>query len=152
MRAITAGLSVLIAALVIFFITMAIHVAWSHEHQAGETDEQRRVIEFYRTWLRPKGNFAITHRNGSCCYSSGEYQDCFAVKESYRDKQGVLWVKPDTDGVSTLAQASYGDKWYGVTTGVDEDKQPDPRESPDGRSHVCIAGNNVICYVGGWGN
>jgi hypothetical protein len=127
--------------------------AYAHEHMQGENPEQARVIEFYRTWQRPKGVFSVEHRERSCCYAAGDYQDCFpvlAIRKSRKD--GVWEVYPDLAGTSTKAQITYNN-WYRLDTKVDEDLQPDPRESPDGRSHVCISegAQVVVCYVPGSG-
>jgi hypothetical protein len=135
--------------LIFAFLLTFISFAHAHEHKPGETSEQARVVEFLRKWQRPKGNFGIVHRQGSCCYSTGEHQDCFPVKQ-VRVRNGVTEILPDTDDASTTAQANYS-RWFPLTTGVEEDKQPDPRESPDGRSYVCIAGAQIICFVNGTG-
>jgi len=117
----------------------------AHEHQPGESSERKQTVEWLRTWKRPSGEFAgIPHRKDSCCYATGEQQDCFAVKER-RVVNGVLEVFPDSEGHSEY------DHWYPVNTGVTEDEQKDPRDSPDGRSFVCIHGESVICYVNGSG-
>jgi hypothetical protein len=126
--------------------------ARAHEHEAGESAERARVIEFYRSWLRPKGNFSVEHRVNSCCFGSGSQQDCFPVEATRKNAKGELEVMPDVSEAATEAQANYGAKWYTLDTGVEEDKQPDPRESPDGRSHVCIVGNYIVCYVPGQGS
>lgn len=119
-------------------------VAHAHEHQPGETAEEKRTVDWLRTWHRPKGVFSIEHRVQGCCYAEGVLQDCFVVKET-RVRNGVREVLPDSEGKTPP------DVWYRVDTKVDEDLQPDPRESPDGRSYVCISGGQVICYVGGGG-
>jgi hypothetical protein len=119
--------------------------ARAHEHQAGESAEQARVVEFYRSWRRPKGEFSIQHRTPMCCYAEGANQDCFPVAEMRKGADGVPEIRLDT-------QTAYGSRWYPLNTGVEEDKQPDPRESPDGRSHACIVGQAVVCYVPGQGS
>ncbi|SRR6266550_178315 len=118
---------------------------FAHEHQPGESAARARAVEFMRTWHRPKGNFSgIKHRHNSCCYVSGESQDCFVVKQ-LRRVDGVLEVFPDSEGHLEF------ERWYRVDTGVNEDLQEDPRESPDGRSYVCFGGGQVICFVEGSG-
>lgn len=119
--------------------------AYPHEHMPGETAEQKQVVDFLQQWRRPKGKFVgIEHRFLGCCYSAGPTQDCFAVKEE-RTVNGVKEVLPDFEGHTQY------DKWYKVNTGVNEDLQPDPKESPDGRSYVCIQGDQVVCFVEGAG-
>ena len=134
----------IIAVLVGLIWGLAGKYGWAHEHMPGETKEQARVIEWLKTWKRPKGPYNIVHRQSSCCFISGMQQDCFAVKETRRFGS-VIEVFPDVEGNFGYAQ------WYTVPPSVSEFEQPDPRESPDGRSYVCIAGNNVICYQPGGG-
>ncbi len=121
--------------------------AHAHEHMAGESEAQARVVEFYKTWKRPKGEFAINHRQSSCCYGDGASQDCFPVLAMRKDKDGFWEVMPDVTGAHTQAQAEYGGKWYSLRYHIGEDEQPDPRSSPDGRSHVCVSGQAAVCYV-----
>lgn len=123
----------------------ALAPSMAHEHQVGESSEAQRVVEWLQKWKRPSGKFAgVPHRKDPCCYVSGKSQDCFAVKQA-RYVNGVLEVFPDSEG-----NAHY-DKWYPVNTGVEEDKQKDPRDSPNGRSYVCIYGEAVVCFVQGSG-
>jgi hypothetical protein len=119
--------------------------AYAHEHQAGETAEQAQTTEWLRRWRRPTGEFAgVPHRHDPCCYVDGKDQDCFLVKER-RIVDGVLEVFPESEGHPLY------DRWYPVNTGVTEEDQKDPRDSPDGRSYVCISGQLVICFVNGSG-
>jgi hypothetical protein len=120
-------------------------LAPAHEHQAGETAERAETIEWLRRWRRPTGEFAgVPHRHDPCCYIAGKDQDCFLVKER-RIVDGILEVFPESEG-----HPDY-DRWYKVNTGVTEEDQKDPRDSPDGRSYVCISGQLVICFVNGSG-
>jgi len=119
--------------------------AFAHEHQAGETAEQTRTVEWLQKWKRPSGDFAgIPHRKDSCCYANGEQQDCFVVKQ-VRLVDGKLEVFPESEG-----HPDY-DRWYPIEHNITEEDQRDPRESPDGRAYVCIQGQMAICYVGGAG-
>lgn len=136
--------------LVLFMAT--IYKAKAHEHMAGESTEQARVIEFYKTWHRPKGDFSMTHRVGLCCYAGGDSQDCFPVLAQRTNEKGIIEVTPDVSGATTMVQARYGGKWWPLIHNIEEDKQPDPRESPDGRSHMCVTDSVVLCYVAGAGN
>ena len=130
--------------LIILGSMLMIKLAPAHEHKPGETSEAAQVTEFLRTWTRPKGDFGVVHRQSSCCYISGSLQDCFAVARTRR-VDGHLEVFPETDNVGYQ-------NWYRVDDhGIEEHKQPDPRESPDGRSYVCIAGVTAVCYVAGYG-
>ena len=131
-----------LAALLMCFST----VAFAHDHKADETSEQARVIDWLRTWKRPGGGVysGVGHRTMSCCYINGLHQDCFAVKQT-RVVDGAYEVFPDVEGHLEYAQ------WYRVPHNIEEANQPDPRESPDSRSYVCIAGQSVICFVAGAG-
>jgi len=118
--------------------------AAAHEAHEDMTPEEKRVMEFLSTWKRPAGNFSnIKHRQEWCCYINGPKQDCFRVKQ-VRRVDGVLEAFPDT------SDPTY-QKWYKLNTGVDEDLQKDPRESPDGRSYICIQGELPVCFVAGSG-
>lgn len=119
-------------------LLLPVGAATSHEHSANENAEQARTIEWLRNWKRP-GN-----RWSSCCYISGLQQDCFAVKQT-RIVDGAFEVFPDVEGHFEYA------RWYRVPHNIEEANQPDPRESPDGRSYVCILGQQVICFVAGAG-
>ena len=146
--------------IVLFFVIMFLIVlgmSWlssvrAHEHAPGESTEQARIVGFYKTWKRPKGEFAITHRQSYCCYGDGARQDCFPVLKERVNEKGIREVMPDVTGAHPQAQTEYGNKWYPLNYGIEENKQPDPRESPDGRSHVCVSGMSAICYVPGYGN
>ncbi len=142
-----------IALLTVAFTTLTCVGLEAHEHKPGESTEAARVVEFYSSWKRPKGDFSINHRMPTCCYGSGSQQDCFPVLATRINEKGVREVMPDVSGAATEAQVKYGDKWYPLNHSIEEDKQPDPRESPDGQSHVCVApSGDAICYVPGWGN
>ena len=124
--------------------SLPVGTAISHEHSVNESAEQARVIEWLKSWKRPGGN-GYAHRTMSCCYISGLQQDCFPVKETRIAPDGSYEVFPDVEGHFEYA------RWYKVPPSIDEANQPDPRESPDSRSYVCIAGSNVICFVAGAG-
>jgi hypothetical protein len=94
-----------------------------------------RAHEFYEGWSRPTGPYGIVHRGMSCCRNT----DCSPVAET-RMEGGRYVVRPEG-----------GDAWFKVPPGVIESQQTDPRESPDGRSHVCILAGMVICFVEGNG-
>jgi hypothetical protein len=117
----------------------------AHEHVAGESTEEARTIEWLRKWKRPSGDFAgIVHREKSCCYVTGLQQDCFPV-DAVRVVDGVTEVKPYAPG-----KGQYN-TWYPLNHGIEEHLQKDDRESPDGRSYVCIQGQLAVCYVAGSG-
>jgi hypothetical protein len=135
----------LAVAAIFLVVFVFITIAFAHEHKANETPEQARVIEFLRSWKRPMGPYSgVSPRTMSCCYINGLQQDCFAVKQ-VRIVDGAYEVFPDVEGHLEYA------RWYHVPPSIDEANQADPRESPDGRSYVCIAGQSVICFVAGTG-
>src|SRR5690348_11003031 len=86
---------------------------------------------FYSTWMIPN-NGAV--RSKSCCNNI----DCYPTEVH---RVGDHWfAKRREDG-----------KWILIPDDKIEQNQPDPRESPDGRSHVCMsspfAGDYVYCAV-----
>lgn len=114
--------------------------ALAHDHDASTPPEQAKVYEFYSKWQRPKGNFSgITHRGSSCC----NRQDCFPVVEARIDR-GTLWIRIQYPSGEVSVE-------YRVDPSIIESNQEDPRESPDVRSHACIIGGAVACYVEGGG-
>lgn len=143
------GLFIVLGIMAVAYL-LATCCARAHEHQAGESTQQAAVVEFYRTWHRPKGEFSVVHRQASCCWSDGPNQDCFPVG-GRKVIDGVEWLTPDVSEASTQAQLAFGGRWWPNKYHTAEDEQVDPRESPDGRSHMCVTGDAIICYVRGWG-
>lgn len=126
-----------IAALVAVFLLAP--KVFAHDTSMARTSEERQVYEFYARWMRPKGRFeGMTHRAASCCNKT----DCFPVEE-IRKVAGTYFVRVRTpNGLSPE---------YKVDASIIEANQRDPRESPDGRSHACIIGGMVVCFVEGSG-
>jgi len=150
-RLINVAMAALMFAVAGGIILVFCSLVFAHEHQPGETAEQQRIVDFYASWHRPKGDYQIEHRRPLCCYGTGARQDCFPVLARRVSTDGKEELMPDVSGLPTTVQAEYGYKWYPNNYHVTEDQQIDPRESPDGRSHMCILGNTVVCYVRGWG-
>lgn len=113
--------------------------AQAHDEMTAESPTQKKVFQFYSQWNRPKGPFNIEHRKPSCCNRA----DCFPVGET-KISQGRYSVRPE------IKPGVLGD-WFEVDPGIIESQQEDPRESPDGRSHVCIIGRVAACFVEGGG-
>ncbi len=116
--------------ILMFVAWLAILSAWPAVAQDGHTHEGD-VGKFYQTWrMQPL-------RTTGCCGNT----DCRTAIETKKvgDRFEVLVFDPD------LAKP----KWYVVPNGQWEDRQEDPRESPDGRTHVCINAGRVICAVRG---
>ncbi len=114
---------------------LAATAAQAHEEPTAATSEQAKVYEFYAKWRRPQGPYNVPHRQVSCCNRT----DCFPVGDIKREN-GKYVVRPEGDN-----------SWYVVPTSVVESNQPDPLESPDGRSHVCVIAGQVVCFTEGSG-
>lgn len=128
------GMSLLIVLCGLLVATLA---ARGHDEMLAQTNQEKQVFEFYRTWMRPDGGYGVNHRYQSCCNKT----DCFPVGE-IRKERGIYIVRlryPNGE----LSQE------YSVRTEVIESGQVDPRESPDGRSHACVIGGMVVCFVEG---
>jgi hypothetical protein len=113
--------------------------ARAHDAHLALSVEDQKIYEFYAHWMRPKGNFAgMAHRGASCCNKT----DCFPVVE-IRLSGGRYSIRVQTPrGISPE---------YRVDPAIIESNQTDPRESPDGKSHACIIGGMVACFVEGSG-
>lgn len=108
--------------------TRADDPAYAHTHEGA-------VGEFYKSWLVPDGQG--NRRGGSCCNKT----DCRPVVHMRRGGGGAQVQLQEPDGSLS--------GWYTVPNNRWEDQQPDPRESPDGRSHACVRAGMVICAVRG---
>src|SRR6266550_4164210 len=106
----------------LLLITCPLTPGNAHDASMAQNSHDAEVFEFYAKWMRPGGSYGVGHRTNSCCNRS----DCFPVAEITR-QQGNYFVRPEGSV-----------EWYKVPTSVIESNQADPRESPDGLSHVCI--------------
>lgn len=96
-------------------------------HHEGMTPE---IDRFYSTWLMPNDG---RERFYGCCNRI----DCYPAEAQFRG--GYWWFKHRETG-----------KWIIVPAHKVEHDQPDARESPDGRTHVCASPQgNVFCFVVG---
>lgn len=112
----------------------------AHDGHLALTVEQEKIYNFYSGWMRPKGPFqGVQHRKISCCNKT----DCFPVAE-IRVRDGVYRIKIEYPDGKVSGE-------YSVNPSIIESNQEDPRESPDGRSHACIIGGVVACFVEGSG-
>ena len=85
--------------------------------------------QFYQSWTLPN------YRSVSCCNK----MDCAPAWAKWEN--GHLFMK-----------RSFDTKWTEVKASILESNQSDPRESPDGQSHVCInSSGQAICAVLGSG-
>jgi hypothetical protein len=103
-----------------------------HEHHPQDLALHDK---FYSSWLMPNGH---QDRKLSCCNK----QDCYPTPIQLHN--GQYWVQRREDK-----------KWLLVPEGILEQRQDDPRESPDHQSHACIAppyaGDMVYCATLGAG-
>ncbi len=90
--------------------------AQEHQHPPQDSDIHER---FYKDWRMPNGGQARTQ---SCCNK----QDCYPT--AFKLVGGTWFARRREDG-----------KWMAVPVSKLENEQTDPRESPDGRGHICAA-------------
>jgi hypothetical protein len=102
-------------------------LAAAQEHNHPPQDAELHD-KFYSTWMIPPG------RNMSCCNK----HDCYPTPVR---KAGKNWVYLDRE----LSE------WAPIPNEKLEHGQTDPRDSPDGQSHVCAKRGYVYCAVLGGG-
>jgi hypothetical protein len=116
-----AAVMMLVAAisLLIFIATKA----WAqHPPEHQELHEK-----FYSTWMIPRPGMP-DHRKASCC----DKRDCYPAEVT---RIGGQWFFLHRETK----------RWLPIPENRLEHNQPDPRESPDGRSHIC-AGTTGVLY------
>jgi len=97
-----------------------------HHHEGMSTEVDR----FYSYWRQPNNGL---ERQFGCCNKT----DCYPAEAKVID--GRWWVK-----------IREGGRWVIVPSHKVEHLQRDPRESPDGRNHVCANPQGwVFCFVAG---
>lgn len=101
------------------------------QHQHPPQDQALHE-QFYSNWMIPNGG---RPRQQSCCNK----KDCAPVI-AVRRNGNVFEAQREKDG-----------RWLKIPPSKVEGDQSDPRESPDGRSHMCSNETNVICFVFGSG-
>jgi hypothetical protein len=110
----------------LIFIATPIAAQDIHHHEGMTPDVDR----FYSTWLRPNGEHP---RVSSCC----NFLDCYPVEAQF---VGGHWFFRHRETQT----------WKIVPDGLVEHEQADPRESPDGRNHVCASPyGHVYCFTVG---
>jgi hypothetical protein len=123
--------------ILMFVAWMAILSAWptAFGQEIGHT-HAGAVGHFYQTWLSPEDRKSTGERLKGCCNNV----DCASIIATRRAnrRDGILWE---------VQSGLEPGVWYLVPNWIWEDGQGDPRESPDGRGHVCIMGGRVICAV-----
>jgi hypothetical protein len=114
-----AGLSIFGGAALLYWLLYAASGQELHQHtHDGE------VGHFYQTWMRPgydARGFLTGHRQHSCCNE----KDCYST--SFKLVGGTWFTQRREDG-----------EWMPIPVRILEENQPDPRDSPDGRGHVCM--------------
>ena len=118
-----------ILVLVLVSMTLPPRAAISHELNWATNATEEAVFHFYATWYRPP------ERTFSCC----NYQDCHVVQIK---REGERYYFFDT---------VYFQGWREIPQNRLEHNAQDPRESPDGNSHVCFNSMYILCAVLGSG-
>lgn len=94
-------------------------------------EHQNLHDKFYSTWQMAVVRDALGRRTNSCCSN----HDCYPTR--FRNVAGV-WFAFHRETQS----------WIPVPESRLEHNTPDPRESPDGHSHLCASAlTNVYCAV-----
>ena len=111
-----------------FFITLS-----PAQHRPEDMEIHHK---FYQNWQRPDFRNDKHERTNSCCNK----RDCEPVEIIYEN--GHYYAKLRTATRPVL-----------IPDNLIEANQPDPRESPDGLSHVCWnhTNNMILCAVLGSG-
>lgn len=86
--------------------------------------------KFYESWLMPAEYQGSSRRTRSCCNKI----DCYPAQVK---RENGRWYVLQREHV----------QWIEIPEHIIEQNQPDPRESPDGRSHVCMQASPVDPYV-----
>lgn len=102
--------------------------AYAHDAAMAKSAEEARVFKFYSDWHR------MPSRAFSCC----SQVDCHEVDVMRKDRRWYFFDKEQ--GL-----------WREIPEEVIEHNAADPRESPDGRNHVCYNSGYVFCAVLGSG-
>jgi hypothetical protein len=109
--------------------------AQEHSHHSHPPQDAELHHTFYVTWNMPNNG---EPREKSCCNK----HDCYPTQ--------IKRV-----GETYFALRREDQQWVPIPHSKIEHNQPDPRESPDGRNHVCMTppqhGVNVYCAVLGSG-
>lgn len=114
-------------ALAMLIATASLALAQEHHHPQQDAQVHNN---FYLSWNRPNHRRPDGTRMASCC----SMQDCFPSE--LKHERGFWWTRTK-DGRSVVI----------VPEDILEHNQPDARDSPDFRNHVCIRANQVICAV-----
>jgi hypothetical protein len=111
------------------FALAAWRQALSQEHHHPPQDAAMHD-RFYSSWLIPNGG---QQRKSSCC----DRKDCYRTQGKFH--AGQWWALRRED-----------QNWVLLPNNKLEHNQPDPRESPDGQTHVCMSPpptSTIYCAV-----
>lgn len=97
--------------------------AAQHRHPAKDAAIHER---FYSTWMMPDAPHV------SCC----NLEDCAPALKAQQDPMGVWHAQRESDG-----------QWFAIP----QAKVEINHDSPDGRSHLCMRGDTVLCFIAGSG-
>lgn len=100
------------------------------QHSGHPPQDMELHQKFYSTWYRPEMRAPDGQRQHSCCND----RDCYPTQ--FKNVGGTWFFLRRED-----------QRWTPVPDGILEQNQIDPRESPDGRGHVCASPYNVFCAV-----
>jgi hypothetical protein len=123
--------NIFVLVVIALFLSTALIVKALAQHPP---EHQELHEKFYSTWLRPDWGRVDGRRTESCCNE----QDCYPVETRMRNGKWEYLRREDN-------------AWIIVRDGINEMDQDDPRESPDGRSHVCATTAWTYCFVPGAG-
>lgn len=132
-----------------FWFLLYIVICWAFPAKAQHNPEDMDLhTNFYASWNRPDPRY-----NGH-----GEEEEGSAYKKGDRylaccNNRDCEPMKTKFVGDHWEAYWKLKEKWVVIPDILIESNQPDPRESPDGQSHVCINQNSehVLCVVLGSG-
>jgi len=134
-RAIISGT---LAFLLGFTLMLGVRQTFGQEHHSHPPQDEALHDKFYSTWMRPVKFGLNTRRTISCCSKL----DCYPAE--VKREGGTWFVKQRETG-----------NWVVVPDEIIEQNQPDPRESPDGRAHVCLQASfeapMLYCFTHGGG-
>ena len=108
----------------LIFLATPIAAQDIHHHEGMSPEVDR----FYSTWLQPNEG---RQRYYGCC----SRLDCYPTDAQFRG--GHWWARHRETG-----------NWIIVPSHKVEHDQPDGRDSPDGRTHMCASPTGVVyCFV-----
>lgn len=118
------------AAVVFYLLWLFMYAATAQNHKHGHEDG---LPDFYAKWLIPNPH---GYRSSSCCNE----RDCYPAPIRLNRELGRYEFLRREDK-----------RWFPIPPSILEQNQPDPRESPDGASHVCAQppgiNDRVYCAV-----